>query len=169
MLLLMMMMSMMMLLLLLLMHFTLVFFVSRPSHVRPTLVRRLHRRASSPTPMPQRHTPQPLHAPTTKHCNRYTLQPLHTAPPPQPPPPPLAHATSRPPPPPGTPQDTAVQDAEIRYNVRRLQHHSSIVLWNGGNEWQVLSSQSSQPHFGSAYSLTGQPRHIRLLCHARRR
>ena len=29
-----------------------------------------------------------------------------------------------------------MQDAEIRYNIRRLSHHTSIVLWNGGNEWQ---------------------------------
>jgi sRNA-binding regulator protein Hfq len=36
----------------------------------------------------------------------------------------------------GTPLDTPVQEAEIRYNIRRLSHHASIVLWNGGNEWQ---------------------------------
>ena len=36
----------------------------------------------------------------------------------------------------GTPLDTPVQDAEIRYNIRRLSHHPSIVVWNGGNEWQ---------------------------------
>jgi hypothetical protein len=36
----------------------------------------------------------------------------------------------------GTPLDTPVQDAELRYNIRRLSHHASIVLWNGGNEWQ---------------------------------
>jgi beta-mannosidase len=36
----------------------------------------------------------------------------------------------------GTPLNTPVQDAEIRYNIRRLSHHASIVLWNGGNEWQ---------------------------------
>jgi hypothetical protein len=32
--------------------------------------------------------------------------------------------------------DTPTQEDEIRYNVRRLSHHASIVLWNGGNEWQ---------------------------------
>jgi beta-mannosidase len=32
--------------------------------------------------------------------------------------------------------DTPQQDAEIRYNIRRLSHHASIVVWNGGNGWQ---------------------------------
>ena len=36
-----------------------------------------------------------------------------------------------------SPQDTAVQDAELRHQIRRLAHHPSIVVWDGCNECRV--------------------------------
>lgn len=33
-----------------------------------------------------------------------------------------------------SPSDTPTQDAEIRYQVRRLSHHPSIIMWDGCNE-----------------------------------
>jgi beta-mannosidase len=36
----------------------------------------------------------------------------------------------------GTPKPNAMQTAELQHNIRSLAHHPSIVVWNGGNEWQ---------------------------------
>ena len=36
------------------------------------------------------------------------------------------------------PATTAVQDAELRHNIRRLANHPSIVMWDGCNECHVV-------------------------------
>ena len=38
------------------------------------------------------------------------------------------------------PVANAIQEAELRHNVRRLSHHPSIVLWDGCNECTVVTS-----------------------------
>ena len=37
-----------------------------------------------------------------------------------------------------SPDPTVAQDAELRHQIRRLSHHTSIVLWDGCNECRVL-------------------------------
>ena len=35
------------------------------------------------------------------------------------------------------PQETPIQDAELRHQIRRLSHHPSIVIWDGCNECRI--------------------------------
>ena len=37
-----------------------------------------------------------------------------------------------------SPKNDPVQDAELRYQIRRLSSHASIVLWDGCNECRVI-------------------------------
>ena len=37
-----------------------------------------------------------------------------------------------------SPQQNAAEEAELRYQIRRLSAHPSIVMWDGCNECQVL-------------------------------
>jgi beta-mannosidase len=42
-----------------------------------------------------------------------------------------------------SPKNNAVQDAELRHQIRRLASHASIVMWDGCNECRVLMGKAT--------------------------
>lgn len=53
------------------------------------------------------------------------------------------------------PTSTPMQEAELRHQVRRLSHHPSIVMWDGGNE--VVVTPNTRSYVFATFVRTSTP------------
>lgn len=64
-----------------------------------------------------------------------------------------------------SPKNDAVQDAELRHQIRRLSAHPSIVLWDGCNECRVLMGTGTGIYATFVRSVAAESTHSRAHTH----